>query len=106
MVMPLAFAGIAYVTLQRADHAFDERMRRDRAELEQHLREHGATPAQAADVTSFQANAAHSVSGYVGTVALAVIATTSFMGITLASLLGARGERDGPGERGGNAAAR
>lgn len=97
--MPLVYAAIAYSTIFSADRRFDESLRRDRSELEGQLREHGMSAAQAADVVRYEASVAHGVTGYVGSVALAVIGMTMFLGVTLGSILGAPRKPDSTAAR-------
>ncbi|MFI5300234.1 MAG: hypothetical protein ACHREM_19270 [Polyangiales bacterium] len=92
--MPLVYATIAYSAIFSADRRFDDSRRRDRTELEQRLRRRHAVFAQATDVLSYEASAAHTASAYVGSVAFSVVGMMTFMGVTLASVLGAPRKRD------------
>jgi len=98
LVAPLVYGLIAFAATTAGDRAFDERMRRDRAELGARLASHGATAQQVGDLLAYEADASHNVSGYVGTTSFANTGALMFLGVTFAGLLALTGkdERRGP----------
>ena len=88
LVAPLLYGLVALKATSAGHRAFDERMRRDRAELRVRLTGHGATAQQVDDLMAYEADVSHDVSGYVQTASFASIGALMFLGVTLAGLVG------------------
>jgi hypothetical protein len=89
LLVPLLYAVIAYSAIASHGRLFDDRSRRDRAELETHLVERGMTAEQARVVGAYEASASQAVASYVNGVGSACVGAIAFLGVTLASLIAA-----------------
>jgi hypothetical protein len=84
---PLVYGVIAYAAISAHGSLFDDRARRDRAELEAGLVERGMTVEQARVVGAHEASASQAVSSYVTGVGFACVGAIMGLGVTLAAFL-------------------
>jgi hypothetical protein len=86
---PLVYGVIAYSAIAAHGSLFDDRSRRDRAELEAGLVERGMTAEQAKVVGAHEASASQAVAGYVTGVGFACVGAIVSLGMTLAVFIAA-----------------